>query len=75
MCNNLKNVELLCCNANSINVDQGSCDAVTLTQTLKYIENVDDAFIEAKRLQKPNSKFANISTLWNFLGSTVLKKN
>ena len=68
MCSDLTNVELLCRNANSINIDQGSCDAVTFTQTLEYIENVDDALIEAKRLQKANSKFANISTLWNFFG-------
>ena len=67
-CSQLSNVKFLCSNADDINLEQASCDAVTFTQTLEYIENVDQALIEAKRLQKPNSKFANISTLWNYFG-------
>ncbi len=68
LCANLSNVHLVCCNANNIKIEKQTCDAVTSTQTLEYIENVDDVLREAKRLQKPNSKFVNISTLWDFFG-------
>ncbi len=67
-CSNLSNIELLCCNADSIMIEPISCDAVTSTQTLEYIEDIDDVLRETKRLQKQNSKFINISTLWNFFG-------
>ena len=49
-------------------IEPKSCDAVTSTQTLEYIEDIDDVLRETKRLQKPNSKFVNISTLWDFFG-------
>lgn len=45
-----------------------SCDAVTFTQTLEYIEDVDEALYAAKILQKPMSIFVNVSTLWDFFG-------
>ena len=67
-CSGLSNVELMCCNADNITIEPKSCDAVTSTQTLEYIENIDDVLRETKRLQKPNSKFVNISTLWEFFG-------
>ena len=67
-CKHLSNVKFLCCNANAISIEDSSCDAVTFTQTLEYIDNVDEALSEAKRLQKPNSKFVNISTLWDYFG-------
>ena len=67
-CSNLPNIQLLCCSADVIELADKSCDAVTSTQTLEYINDVDDVLREAKRLQKPNSKFVNISTLWDFFG-------
>ena len=39
-CNHLNNVEFLRCNADSIRIDSGSCDAVTFTQTLEYIDYI-----------------------------------
>ena len=57
LCSDLSNVELLCCNADDIMIEPKSCDAVTSTQTLEYIEDIDDVLRETKRLQKPNSKF------------------
>ena len=57
----------MCCNADHITIEAKSCD-VTSTQTLEYIENIDDVLRETKRLQKHNSKFVNISTLWDFFG-------
>ena len=67
-CKHLSNVEFLCSTANDINIEDNSCDAVTFTQTLEYIDNVDEALHAAKRLQKPMSKFVNVSTLWDFFG-------
>ena len=67
-CKNLSNVKFICSNANDINIEINSCDAVTFTQTLEYIDDVDEALYSAKRLQKPMSIFANVSTLWDFFG-------
>ena len=68
LCSDLSNVELLCCNADNLMIEPKSCDAVTSTQTLEYIEDIDDVLRETKRLQKPNSKFVNISTFWDCFG-------
>ena len=67
-CKHLSNVEFLCNAANDIDIEDNSCDAVTFTQTLEYIDNVDEALNAAKRLQKPMSNFVNVSTLWDFFG-------
>ena len=68
LCSDLSNVELLCCYADNTMIDPKSCDAVTSTQTLEYIEDIDDVLREMKKLQKQNSRFVNISTLWDFFG-------
>ena len=68
LCSDLSNVELLCCYADNTMIDPKSCDAVTSTQTLEYIEDIDDVLGEMKKLQKQNSRFVNISTLWDFFG-------
>ena len=67
-CSDLSNVELMCCNADNISIEPKSCNAVTSTQTLEYIEDIDDVLREMKKLQKQNSRFVNISTLWDFFG-------
>ena len=67
-CSDLSNVELMCCNEDNISIEPKSCDAVTSTQTLEYIEDIDDVLREMKKLQKQNSRFVNISTLWDFFG-------
>ena len=36
-CKHLSNFQFLCSDANDINVQVNSCDAVTFTQTLEYI--------------------------------------
>ena len=58
----------LCSNANDIDIENNSCDAVTFTQTLEYIDDVDEALNASKKLQKPMSNFVNVSTLWDFFG-------
>ena len=67
-CKHLSNVEFLCSNANDIDIENNSCDAVTFTQTLEYIDDVDEALSASKKLQKPMSNFVNVSTLWDFFG-------
>ena len=67
-CKHLSNVEFLCSNANDIDIENNSCDAVTFTQTLEYIDDIDEALSASKRLQKPMSNFVNVSTLWDFFG-------
>ena len=67
-CSNLPNIQLLCCSADVIELADKSCDAVTSTQTLEYIDDVDEALFVAKKLQKPKSIFVNVSTLWDFFG-------
>ena len=38
-------------NANAVTIEDSSCDSVTFTQTLEYIDNVDEVLKEAKRLR------------------------
>ncbi len=65
-CKNLNNVELICCTADKIDIENGFCDRVTSTQTLEYIEDVDLSLNELKRISKKNSKFVNVSILWDY---------
>ena len=65
-CKNLKNVELVCCTADNIKIENNFCDRITATQTLEYIEDVDVSLQELKRISKKNSKFVNVSILWDY---------
>ena len=65
-CENLKNIELICCTADSIKIENNFCDRVTSTQTLEYIEDIDNSLNELKRISKKNSKFVNVSILWDY---------
>ena len=56
------------CSADKIDLDSSSCDAVTFTQTLEYIDDVDPEIRESTRLSKSGSKFVNVSTLWDYFG-------
>ena len=67
-CQSFENTEFLCCYADEIDMDDASCDSITSTQTLKYIEDVDAALNEIRRLLKNHSRFVNISTLWDYFG-------
>jgi ubiquinone/menaquinone biosynthesis C-methylase UbiE len=59
-------VELICTTADDINIDDASCDKITATQTLEYIEDIDTSLKEIKRISKTNSKFVNVSILWDY---------
>ncbi len=65
-CEGLKNVELICCTAEKTTIKNNFCDRVTSTQTLEYIEDIDTSLIELKRISKKNSKFVNVSILWDY---------
>ena len=65
-CKNLNNVDLICCTADKINIENSFCDRVTSTQTLEYIEDIDLSLNELKRISKKNSKFVNVSILWDY---------
>ena len=65
-CKNLNNVELICCTADKIDIENGFCDRITSTQTLEYIEDVDLSLNELKRISKKNSKFVNVSILCDY---------
>ena len=67
-CQSFENTEFLCCYADEIDMDDASCDSITSTQTLEYIEDVDAALNEIRRLLKNHSRFVNISTLWDYFG-------
>ena len=65
-CKNLNNVDLICCTADKINIENSFFDRVTSTQTLEYIEDIDLSLNELKRISKNNSKFVNVSILWDY---------
>jgi len=66
LCKDLKNIDLICCTADNIDIDNKFCNRVTATQTLEYIEDIDKSLIELKRISKKNSKFVNVSILWDY---------
>ena len=65
-CKNLNNVELICCSANEIKLKDNFCDTITATQTLEYIQDIDSSLEELRRISKNNSKFLNVSILWDY---------
>ena len=65
-CKSLNNVDLICCTADKINIENSFFDRVTSTQTLEYIEDIDLSLNELKRISKKNSKFVNVSILWDY---------
>ena len=65
-CNSHDNVFTLHGLANSINLNDDSCDAVVSVQTFEYIKNVDESIEEVIRVLKPESIFVNISILWDY---------
>ena len=62
-CAEYENVRLLHCSATEMDLDDGSFDTVTATQTLEYIPDVDAALSECTRILKSYGEFLNISIL------------
>ena len=65
-CKSLSNIELICSTADNIKLENNFCDRITSTQTLEYIKDVDSSLNELKRISKKNSKFVNVSILWDY---------
>ena len=66
LCSGLENTLFICCLADNIDLESDSIDAVASIQTFEYINDIDEALIEIKRLLKQQAKFLNISTLWDY---------
>ncbi len=64
-CNHFDQATFFCCMADEIALNATSCDAVVSIQTLEYIEDVDAALSAVIPLLKTQSKFVNISILWD----------
>ena len=64
-CAEYENVRLLHSSATEMDLDDGSFDTVTATQTLEYIPDVDAALSECTRILKSYGEFLNISILWD----------
>ena len=64
-CNRFDQATFFCCMADEIALKAASCDAVASIQTLEYIEDVDAALSAVIPLLKAQSKFVNISILWD----------
>tara|TARA_B100002052_G_C15802341_1_gene561747 strand:- start:294 stop:1064 length:771 start_codon:yes stop_codon:yes gene_type:complete len=65
-CESLNNIKLFCNTADNIDLKDNSCDRITSTQTLEYIKDIDPSLLEIKRISKKNSKFVNVSILWDY---------
>ena len=63
-CSHLTNVELLCHPANKMTLEDNLLDIATSTQTLEYVKDIDSVLIEIARVLKRDSKFVNVSILW-----------
>ena len=59
------NVTLLHSFADAIDLPDASCHAITSTQTLEYIEDVDASLAEATRVLMPGGWLVNVSILWD----------
>lgn len=57
------NVTLLHSFADAIDLPDASCHAITSTQTLEYIEDVDASLAEATRVLMPGGWLVNVSIL------------
>ena len=64
-CKSFNNVELLCVAADQTKLKNNLIDAATSTQTLEYIKDVDATIYEIARVLKSQSKFVNVSILWD----------
>ena len=64
-CGDFSNVILLEKGAEEIGLPDDSCDAVTSTQALEYIPDVDSALAEITRVLRPGGSLVNVSILWD----------
>ena len=65
-CAAFKNITFLNDSADKIDLADNTCNIATSTQTFEYINNVDDALTETKRILKSGASFINISVLWDY---------
>ena len=63
-CENLRNTEFSEANANDLPFSEESFDAACCTQVLLYVNNVDQALLEIKRILKPTGRIIIVETDW-----------
>ena len=63
-CNYLQNTKFLSCSADEIDLDSSSCDAVTFTQTLEYIDDVESAISKIEEIEGKRPHTYNDVTLF-----------
>ena len=66
-CAGLPNVELRIGSVLSLPYSAATFDAVASIQVLEYIENLEDALAEIRRVLKPGGRFVNFATAWGSL--------
>lgn len=64
-CDGLASVELIRGDATAIPLADGELDALTAIQTLEYIEDVNSALAESRRVLRPGARVALVSVLWD----------
>ena len=57
--------ELIAGDATDMDLPDGLCDGVSSIQTLEYIDDVDRALSEIRRVLKPGGRIALVSVLWD----------
>ena len=64
-CSNLDNAQLICSSFADISMDNGTLNGICAIQSLEYIEDLEQTLSKINRLLKTNSKFINVSVLWD----------
>ena len=64
-CTHLFNADIFCGGAEEMDPPSGSCHAISFIQTLEFIKETDPMLSEIRQLLKRESKFANVSVLWD----------
>ncbi|NKB61885.1 MAG: methyltransferase domain-containing protein [Gammaproteobacteria bacterium] len=63
-CRDLSQVSAKVGDVCNLNFEDNSFDAITCTQVLLYVENIDDALAEMHRVLKPGGRIAVLETDW-----------
>ena len=64
-CEGVSSVELAVGDATDLDLPDRTFDGVSSIQTLEYIDNIDQALLEIKRVTKSGGRIAFVSVLWD----------
>ena len=74
-CAEFENVRFLHSSATKMDLEDGSFNTVTSTQTLEYIPDVDASISECTRIRKGYGELLNISILWDYFRFYAAEEN